>query len=215
VSRLKELKTPVFWAEGHPGVIDRGSWEIEVTGLCDAPRTFTWDQLQGLPKTVVDARLTSVTRFTVRGKWGGIRLLDIMEAVGSYPSVSFVRFWSLRSVYDTSIPVETAMKKGTLLAYEFDGEYLEEDYGGPVRAFVPYLWGYKSAKSVTRVILMDRYVPGYWERRGYTDEAYIEAGLVRDMNDGGRVRRISEEEWNEYLDDRSISNINFNDREDL
>jgi hypothetical protein len=35
------------------------------------------------------------------------------------------------------------------------------------------------------------------------------------MNDGGRVRRISEEEWNEYLDDRSISNINFNDREDL
>lgn len=215
MSRLKELKTPVFWAEGHPGVIDRGSWEIEVTGLCDAPRTFTWDQLQGLPKTVVDARLTSVTRFTVRGKWGGIRLLDIMEAVGSYPSVSFVRFWSLRSVYDTSIPVETAMKKGTLLAYEFDGEYLEEDYGGPVRAFVPYLWGYKSAKSVTRVILMDRYVPGYWERRGYTDEAYIEAGLVRDMNDGGRVRRISEEEWNEYLDDRSISNINFNDREDL
>ena len=215
VSRLKELRTPVFWAEGHPGMIDRGSWEIEVTGLCDAPRTFTWDQLQGLPKTVVDARLTSVTRFTVRGKWGGIRLLDIMEAVGSHPSVSFVRFWSIKSIYDTSIPVETAMKKGTLLAYEFDGEYLEEDYGGPVRAFVPYLWGYKSAKSVTRVILMDRYVPGYWERRGYTDEAYIEAGLVRDMNEGGKVRRISEEEWNEYLDDRSMSNINENEREDV
>ena len=62
---------------------------------------------------------------------------------------------------------------------------------------------------------MDRYVPGYWERRGYTDEAYIEAGLVRDMNDGGRVRRISEEQWNEYLDDRSISNINENEREDV
>ena len=215
MSRLKELRTPVFWAEGHPGMIDRGSWEIEVTGLCDAPRTFTWDQLQGLPKTVVDARLTSVTRFTVRGKWGGIRLLDIMKAVGSHASVSFVRFRSFKSIYDTSIPVETAMKKGTLLAYEFDGEYLEEDYGGPVRAFVPYLWGYKSAKSVTRIILMDHYVAGYWERRGYTDEAYIEAGLVRDMNEGGRVRRISEEEWNEYLDDRSISNVNENEREDL
>ena len=199
MTRLKELKTPVFWTEGHPGILDRESWEVEVTGLCDDPRTFTWAQLLEMPKTVVDARLTSVTRFSVRGRWGGIRLADIMKTVRPHPSVAFVRFWSIRSIYDTSIPVETATKKGTLLAYEFDGEYLEEDYGGPVRAFVPYLWGYKSAKTVTRIALMDHYVPGYWEKRGYTDEAYIEAGLVRDMNDGGRIRRISEDEWTECL----------------
>jgi len=48
---------------------------------------------------------------------------------------------------------------------------------------------------------MDHYVSGYWEERGYTDEAYLEAGLVRDMNDGVRIRRISEEEWKECLDD--------------
>ncbi|OPY01084.1 MAG: TMAO/DMSO reductase [Syntrophorhabdus sp. PtaB.Bin047] len=201
MSRLKELRTPVFWAEGHPGALDREGWEIEVTGLCDAPRTFTWADLKVMPKTVVDARLTSVTRFTVRGNWGGVRVLDIMNAVKAHPSVSFVRFWSIKRIYDTSIPVETAVRSKTLLAYEFDGECLEEDYGGPVRAFVPYLWGYKSAKSVIRVTLMDHYVSGYWEERGYTDEAYLEAGLVRDMNDGGRIRRISEEEWKECLDD--------------
>jgi len=201
MSRLKELNTPVFWAEGHPGVLDRESWEIEVTGLCDAPRTFTWADLKAIPKRIVDASLTSVTRFTVRGTWGGVGVLDIMNAVKAHPSVTFVRFWSVKRVYDTSIPVQTAMKKKTLLAYQFDGEYLEEDYGGPVRAFVPYLWGYKSAKSVIRLALMDHYVPGYWEKRGYTDEAYIEAGLVRDMNDGGRIRRVSEEEWKECLDD--------------
>ncbi len=76
MTRLKELKTPVFWAEGHPGVIDRESWEIEVTGLCDSLQRFTWAQLLEFPKTVVDARITSVTRFTVRGNWGGIRLLE-------------------------------------------------------------------------------------------------------------------------------------------
>ncbi len=201
MSRLKELNTPVFWAEGHPGVLDREGWEIEVTGLCDAPGTFTWGDLGAMPKTVVDARLTSVTRFTVRGSWGGVRVLDIMKAVKAHPSVTFVRFWSVKRIYDTSIPVETATRKKTLLAYEFDGEYLEEDYGGPVRAFVPYLWGYKSAKSVIRVTLMDHYVPGYWEVRGYTDEAYLEPGLVRDMNDGGRIRRISGEEWKECVED--------------
>jgi DMSO/TMAO reductase YedYZ molybdopterin-dependent catalytic subunit len=199
MSRLKELKTPVFWAEGHPGHIDRESWNVEVTGLCDAPGTFTWAELLDMPKTVVDARLTSVTRFTVRGNWGGVRLLDMMKAVKAHPLATFIRFWSIRSIYDTSIPVETAVKEGTLMAYEFDGEYLEEDYGGPIRAFVPYLWGYKSAKTVRRITLMDHYVPGYWEKRGYTDEAYIEAGLLRDMNEGGRIRSFSEGEWVEYV----------------
>lgn len=201
MSRLTELKTPVFWAEGHPGKLNRDTWEIEVAGLCDKPRKFSWPDLYAMPKTTVDARLTSVTRFTVRGMWGGVRIQDIMNAVGAHSSVSYVRFWSIKSIYDTSIPVDVAMKKGSLLAYEFDGEYLEEDYGGPVRAFIPYLWGYKSAKTIVRVILMDHYVSGYWEKRGYTDEAYIESGLVRDMNDGGRVRRMTDQEWKECITD--------------
>jgi len=50
--------------------------------------------------------------------------------------------------------MEVALRDGNLLAYEFDGEILEEDYGGPVRGFCPYLWGYKSAKSVVKIELM-------------------------------------------------------------
>jgi len=34
------------------------------------------------------------------------------------------------------------------VAWEFDGELLTEDYGGPIRAFTPYLWGYKSTKYI-------------------------------------------------------------------
>ncbi len=67
MSRLKELRTPIFWAEGHPGRLDRESWKIEVFGLCEKPRTFTWQDLIDMPKIIADARLTSVTRFSVRG----------------------------------------------------------------------------------------------------------------------------------------------------
>lgn len=42
--------------------------------------------------------------------------------------------------------------------------------------------------------------PIFWVERGYTDGAYLEACLVRDMNDGGRIRYVSEEEWKERLD---------------
>ena len=195
------MRTPIFWAEGHPGKLDREGWKVEVEGLCKKAKTFSWQDLSAMTKTIVDARLTSVTRFSVRGRWGGVRVSDVLDSVDADASVRYVRFWSVRRIYDTSVPVAVALKDRMLLAYEFDGEYLDEDYGGPVRGLCPYLWGYKSAKSVVGIELMDRYVPGYWEQRGYPDEAYIGAGKVRDMNEGGRVRPIPPGEVIKFLDE--------------
>lgn len=201
MSRLKELRTPVFWVEGHPGQLDREGWVIEVSGFCAEPKLLTWQELIAMPKTIVDARLTSVTRFSVRGKWGGVKVSGLLDSVKAGPDVKYIRFWSYRMIYDTSIPLEVALRERTLLAYEFDGELLEEDYGGPVRGFCPYLWGYKSAKSVVKIELMDHYVSGFWEERGYPDEALITAGKVRDMNEGGRLRPIPDGEVIRFLDE--------------
>jgi DMSO/TMAO reductase YedYZ molybdopterin-dependent catalytic subunit len=178
-----------------------GDLGIEVSGLCANPKTFTWQELTALPKSIADARLTSVTRFSVRGRWGGVKVADLFDEVQVDTTTKYVRFWSYRMIYDTTIPIEVALRERTLLAYEFDDEYLEEDYGGPVRGFCPYLWGYKSAKSVVKVELMDRYISGFWEQRGYPDEALITAGKVRDMNQGGRLRPIPNGEVIQFLDD--------------
>ena len=201
MSKLKELRTPVFWAEGHPGKLNREGWVIEVSGLCANPRTFTWQELIAFPKSTADARLTSVTRFSVRGKWGGVKITDLLKAVQAGPEAQYIRFWSYRMIYDTSIPIEVALRERTLLAYEFDGELLDEDYGGPVRGFCPYLWGYKSAKSVVKIELTDRSISGFWEQRGYPDDALITAGKVRDMNQGGRLRPIPNGEVIRFLDE--------------
>ena len=201
MSRLKELRTPIFWAEGHPGKLNQESWVVEVSGLCANPKEFTWQELIALPKSIADARLTSVTRFSVRGRWGGVKVADLLDAVQADSGSHYVRFWSHRMIYDTTIPMDVALRDRTLLAYEFDDEYLEEDYGGPVRGFCPYLWGYKSAKSVVKVELMDRYISGFWEQRGYSDDALIAAGKVRDMNQGGRLRSIPNGEVIRFLDE--------------
>jgi DMSO/TMAO reductase YedYZ molybdopterin-dependent catalytic subunit len=200
LDKLSDMDTPVFWTEGHPGKLVKENWKIEIAGLCDKPSVLTWQDLQKMPKSLANARLTSVTRWSVGGIWGGVRLSDILDAVGASPKVQFVRFWSHGKIYDTSIPVEIARMERTLLAWEFDGEFLTEDYGGPVRAFVPYLWGYKSAKSVVKIELMDNYVPGYWEKRGYTDTAEILPGNVLDINTGKR-RPIPGGEVTKFLDD--------------
>ena len=114
-------------------------------------------------------------------------------------SCRFVRFWSVGEIYDTSIPLDIAQLPKSLLAWEFDRELLTEDYGGPLRAFIPYLWGYKSAKSVVKIELMEYYAPGFWEMRGYTDSGEIEAGPCRDINDEGRIKMIPAGEVVEFL----------------
>lgn len=187
---LKEMNTPVFWAEGHPGRLKRESWQIEISGLCQKPTTLSWADLISLNKTVASARLTSVTQWSVFGQWGGVSLSDLLNLVEADTTVKYVRFWSYRNIYDTSIPIDIALKEKTLLAYDFNGVYLSEDYGGPVRVFCPYLWGYKSAKSVVKIELTDYYIHGFWETRGYTDSAEIEAGIIYDINDNRKGKWI-------------------------
>ncbi len=199
MSKLQKMHTPIFWAEGHPGPLSAQNWEIEITGLVEKPVVLSYEALRALPKTIADARLTSVTRWSVRGEWGGVHLREIFALAGLKPEATHVNFYSYRKIYTTAIPLEIALRERTLLAYEFDGEPLDSDYGGPVRGFVPYLWGYKSAKSVVRVELIDHPLPGYWEVRGYPDNAQILAGRMHDVNTH-RWRTIPNGEVIEFLD---------------
>ncbi len=199
-AKLQEMHTPVFWAEGHPGPLSAAGWQVEVKGLIAHPRVYTFEDLVLMPKTVVDARLTSVTRWSVRGFWGGVSFKDLFGEVGVAVEASHVRFTSHRRIYTTTIPLSVALAERTLLAFEFDGEPLTSDYGGPVRVFCPYLWGYKSAKSVVAVELVDRPLAGYWEVRGYPEAALITAGRIHDVNTH-TWRRIPDGEVIRFLDE--------------
>jgi DMSO/TMAO reductase YedYZ molybdopterin-dependent catalytic subunit len=199
MGKLKDMHAPVFWAEGHPGSLSADGWQVELGGLVEQPVTLTYEEILALPKSIVDARLTSVSGWSVRGKWGGARFSDLLAGAGIKPEATHVRFVSYREIYTTCIPLDVALKERTLLAYEFDGELLDADYGGPVRVFCPYLWGYKSAKSVVAITLEDHSIPGYWEVRGYPDGAQIMARRVHDVNTH-RWRHIPGGEVVEFLD---------------
>jgi DMSO/TMAO reductase YedYZ molybdopterin-dependent catalytic subunit len=199
MGKLKDMHTPIFWAEGHPGPLSSAGWKVRLDGLVEKPLALTFEDILDLPKSIADARLTSVTRWSVRGEWGGVRISDLLAVAGMRPQATHVQFISYRSIYTTCLPLEVAMRERTLLAYEFDGAPLDSDYGGPVRAFCPYLWGYKSAKSVIALTLEDHSIAGYWEVRGYPDDAQIRAGRVHDVNTH-RWRHIPDGEVIEFLD---------------
>lgn len=181
---LSDYDTPIFWAEGDPGKLEKEKWSIEVTGLVEKPKILDWNQLMDLPSKNVIARLTSVTRWSVEGEWTGIPISIIAEFCSIKKEAKFLRVFSYRNIYDTTIDLNIAFKEKTLLAYKFNGYDLTEDYGGPIRLLVPYLWGYKSAKSIVKMEFTDKYISGYWEKRGYTDHATFEETNVLDLNDG-------------------------------
>jgi DMSO/TMAO reductase YedYZ molybdopterin-dependent catalytic subunit len=68
--------------------------------------------------------------------------------------------------------------------------------------FCPYLWGYKSAKSVVAINLVDRSIPGYWEMRGYPDSAQIKPRRILDVNTG-QWRRIAGGEVTGFIDENA------------
>jgi DMSO/TMAO reductase YedYZ molybdopterin-dependent catalytic subunit len=102
--------------------------------------------------------------------------------VGPDPAAGFVKLTSAGGRYFTVVRVRDLEHPRAVLAVAAGGEELGVEYGGPVRAVFPQLWGYKSAKSIVSVEFTDRDEPGYWERRGYDGDAGITATKLFDLN---------------------------------
>ena len=178
---LFDLNVPVFWAEGQP-TIPASGYELSVGGLVERPVTLAIGRIRELAVDEVDCRLTSVTRWSVRAAWRGILMSRIVEMVNPRPEARFVRLTSFGGAYTTTVELADLGHPRAVFAVAANGEDLTVEYGGPVRAVFPQLWGYKSAKSVVAVDFLPAYESGYWEQRGYEGDARITATKLHDLN---------------------------------
>jgi DMSO/TMAO reductase YedYZ molybdopterin-dependent catalytic subunit len=178
---LAELKVPVFWAEGKPE-IPEGGYLLAIGGLVRKRLDLSIAEILRLATDEVECRLTSVTRWSVRATWRGILARRIAGMVGPDPDAGYVRLASFGGVYVTVVARDDLEHPRAILAVAANGEPLSVDYGGPIRAVFPHLWGYKSAKSLVRLDFVAEYESGYWERRGYEGDAAIAPGKLFDLN---------------------------------
>lgn len=181
MSVLKQMKTPVFAAEGILR-LDRGAFRLAVTGLADGDRAFSLAELKAnFPSSTVNTRLTSVSGWSVRADWDGILWQDFITAIKPSSSARYA-FLASAGDYTTCILLSDLGASQAMLVWGVGGEALEDEYGGPLRMIVPNLWGYKSCKWLTKIAFTDKYVTGYWELRGYTHRGDIEPGETFDVN---------------------------------
>jgi DMSO/TMAO reductase YedYZ molybdopterin-dependent catalytic subunit len=156
---------PVVHVDEIP-VFDPRTWELRVEGAVDHPLRLTWDDFKALPRAARTGDFHAVLGFTrLDNRWEGVVVRDLLGRARLRAAAKFVRFFDGR-LYDASIPVVKAMEDDVLLADTLDGRPLTREHGGPVRAVVPSLWGWKSCKWVRTIEVLENDKPGYWEKRG-------------------------------------------------
>ncbi len=181
MTELARLRTPVFAAEGVQK-IPLETFRLEVRGYVDRPLEFSLSQLKkSFRPSTVNSRLTSVSGWSVRADWDGILWRDFLAKIKVTSHATHALFHSVK-MYTTCVSLEDLAGSTSMLVWGAGGEPLEEEYGAPLRMIVPNLWGYKSCKWLKTIEILDHYVPGYWETRGYTDSGTIEPGKTVDIN---------------------------------
>ncbi len=196
MSLLKDLRVPAFKAGGMP-VIDLKNYYLLVGGLVQEEKHFSWQEILTMPRRQVNCRLTSVSGWSVRADWEGVKWNDFLRLISMEEGASHVRFTSVGGGYLTTASLRDLENPRVLLAYAVNGEPIEAEYGGPLRMVIPNLWGYKSCKWLGKIEFINQEAGGYWEDKGYTRSGLIEPGFTFDINTKAR-RPISGGEVTEF-----------------
>ncbi|HSE55444.1 MAG TPA: sulfite oxidase-like oxidoreductase [Nocardioidaceae bacterium] len=155
---------PVLSAGATPRV-PLESWQLEVSGEEGVAASWSWDEFRALPAEEVTVDLHCVTRWSKLGTtWTGVpveTLLDEADVDGSFVLASSY------GGYTTNLPLEDLLDGKAWVAFDYDGEPLDPEHGGPARLLVPHLYLWKSAKWLRGLRVQDEDEPGFWEQLGY------------------------------------------------
>ena len=155
---------PVLSAGPTPHV-DLERWTFVIEGEIDQPRRWTWKEFLALSADTVTKDIHCVTKWSkFDTTWKGVSVDTLMEGVDT--SAEYLTAFS-DGGYTTNLPLEDVMGGKAWVAYEFNGEPLEPEHGGPARLLVPHLYFWKSAKWVRGIRLENEQHPGFWESNGY------------------------------------------------
>lgn len=153
-----------------------GGWQLTVAGSVENPLNLSWAKIVAFPQTTVYAALICVDypdQVIVSGNWTGVKLRLLLEEAGISPQAIKVGFFATDN-FSTDLTIGTAMRDDVILAYELNGEPLDV----VLQLVVPGKWGYKWIHHVNRIELLNYDFLGFWESRGYSDEADVRSGPV-------------------------------------
>lgn len=149
--------------------VETKDWRLQVDGLVGNKLDWSWDEFLAQPafRGVSDIHcVTAWSRFD--NQWDGVSAKHILALAKPMPEAQFVVFHSYDD-YTTNLPLADFDDDDVLIAHSWQGEPLAREHGGPMRAIVPKLYFWKSAKWVKRIEFRASDQRGFWEANGYHD----------------------------------------------
>lgn len=157
-----------------PQYIDIDAYTLTIDGLVEQPVSLSYDEVLDNQKYTKVVTLHCVEGWSVDILWEGVLLADLFEGVGVQESADTVIFYS-EDGYSTALPLQTIMDRQLMLAYKMNGVVLPPERGFPFQLVAEDKLGYKWIKWITRIELSDDAdYKGYWEQRGFDNDADIE-----------------------------------------
>ncbi|GAA0602010.1 protein-methionine-sulfoxide reductase catalytic subunit MsrP [Craurococcus roseus] len=154
-------------------------WTVRVEGMVERPAEFGLDDLlRRLPIEERVYRHRCVEAWAMVVPWTGFQLSELLKLAGPLGSAKYVRFETaavpavmpgLRQSWYPWPYVEgcTIAEAANELSFMVVGAYgkpLPPQNGGPVRMHFPWKYGFKSGKSIVRIVLTDQKPVSFWEK---------------------------------------------------
>lgn len=186
-------KFPVLHAGSVPR-FDPKSWNLQIYGAVENPLKLDYAAVRGKSATQVNVDIHCVTTWSkLDTTWVGWSGLDILEEVKPKSDAKFV-IAECEEGYTANVLLDDFKKTNVMLAYKYGGRDLTPEHGFPLRLLVPHRYFWKSAKWVRALRFEANDEPGFWETKGYhnnadygTEERYSYEGdqTLRDMSAQG------------------------------
>jgi DMSO/TMAO reductase YedYZ molybdopterin-dependent catalytic subunit len=155
---------------------------LTVTGLVETPLMLSRDALLGMPSRTQITRHDCVEGWSCIAEWTGVRLGTVLNEARPKVNARFAVFHCYDTIerslsgeikYFESIDTVDAYHPQTILAYAMNGAPLPVTNGAPLRLRVERQLGYKMAKYIHTIELVDSFAGlgmgrgSYWADRGY------------------------------------------------
>ncbi len=157
--------------------IDIRTFHLRIEGLVGKPYTLTMHELEEMKDKSEFVTLECIGNPVGGSAIGnalseGVTLRKIIErAVPQSGLVKTVLY--AEDGYTDSIPYSQPLSEDVFLAFKMNGKNLPRVHGYPLRVIVPGIYGMKNVKWVSKIELVNFNFKGYWEKRGWSDDAII------------------------------------------
>ncbi|MFX1327286.1 MAG: molybdopterin-dependent oxidoreductase [Promethearchaeota archaeon] len=158
--------------KGSVAHINRETYKLRIEGEIEYPKIYSFEDLKKLQDLEIVEDIHCVTSWSkFDTKWSGISFKKLFDIVKPKNTAKFIEFYCADNGFTTTVPMDRLMVDTAILALNYDEKPIDDKHGGPVRAVIPDLYFYKSAKWVIKITFLAQDKPGYWEVHGYSNKA--------------------------------------------